>query len=142
MAKRSDMSKPVTRGELLEELQASEIRLEAKLEAKLEQKLEQKLEEKLDAKLDAKLANYATKADLEIWGGALAARTSALETRVDLGFRELSTRIDGLYGELARHTRAILESMSTQISAVDDKYADLPGRVSRLERDAARPRRR
>jgi len=32
--------------------------------------------------------------------------------------------------------------MSTQISVVDEKYADLPDRVSQLERDALRPRRR
>ena len=35
--------------------------------------------------------------------------------------------------ELARHTRAAFEGMSTQISAHDEKYADLPERVNRLE---------
>ena len=38
-----------------------------------------------------------------------------------------------LLAEFARHTRASNEEMSTQISAIDDKYADLPPRVKRLE---------
>ncbi len=118
MAKRSDMSKPVTRGELLEDLES--------FDQKLEQKLDQKLEQ------------YATKADLEIWGGALSVRIGGVETRLD----HVEAKVDGLYGELARHTQAILEAMSTQISVVDEKYADLPDRVSQLERDATRPRRR
>jgi len=118
MAKRSDMSKPVTRGELVEDLES--------------------FDQKLDRKLDRKLDQYATKADLEIWGGALSARIGGVETRLD----RVEAKVDGLYGELARHTQAILEAMSTQISVVDEKYADLPDRVSHLERDASRPRRR
>ncbi len=35
--------------------------------------------------------------------------------------------------ELAQHTRAILEAMRTEIRGIDDKYADLPGRVAKLE---------
>lgn len=125
MAKRSEMSKPVTRGELLDVLET--------------------FEQKLDEKLDKKLEKYATKGDLEIWGGALSARIGGLETRtsaVEARLGRVETKVDGLYGELARHTQAILEAMSTQISAIDDKYADLPERMSRLERDASRPRRR
>jgi hypothetical protein len=38
-----------------------------------------------------------------------------------------------LLTELARHTRAIQESMSTQISVIDEKYNDLPARVRQLE---------
>jgi hypothetical protein len=61
----------------------------------------------------------ATKADLEIWGGAL------LET------------------ELARHTKAVQEAMSKQISTVDEQYADQPASVNRLEATvfAPKPRR-
>jgi hypothetical protein len=97
MVASTDMSTPVTRGELREEIEQLEIRLEDKL------------------------AHMATKADLEIWGGALLER---------------------LMTELARHTRAIQEAMATQISVVDEKYADLPGRVSRLETTVFVPRRR
>jgi hypothetical protein len=101
MVASTDMSTPVTRGELREEIEQLEIRLEEKLEQKL--------------------AHMATKVDLEIWGGALLER---------------------LMTELARHTRAIQEAMATQISVVDEKYADLPGRVSRLETTVFVPRRR
>ena len=44
--------------------------------------------------------------------------------------------------DLARHVNAIFESMSTQSSASDEKYADLPERVSRLEVTVHDPERR
>src|SRR4051812_43163219 len=53
----TDMSTPVTRGELRAELEQFEIRLEQKLEQleiRLEIRLEKKLEQKLDQKLDQK----------------------------------------------------------------------------------------
>jgi len=77
MADATDMSTPMTRGELR-----------------------------------AEIAPLATKVELELWGGALLARLDAVEHR--------------LLAELARHTRATFESMSTQISVIDEKYADLP----------------
>ena len=117
MVEAMDMSAPVTRGELRVELAQLEFRLEARLEAKLEEKLE----EKLEAKLAQKLAHVATKADLEIWAGALLER---------------------LLTELARHARAIQETISGQISVVDEQYADLPARVDRLEATVFAPSRR
>jgi len=90
MADVTDMSHPVTRGELQEEL------------GRFKQELKSEFRQ-----------------DLEIWGGALMARMDAQEQR--------------LYAELARHTNAVLERMSTMISTIDEKYADLPGRVNRLE---------
>jgi hypothetical protein len=60
----------------------------------------------------ADLAPLATKVELELWGGALLARLDAIEHR--------------LLAEVARHTKATFESMSTQISVIDEKYADLP----------------
>jgi hypothetical protein len=47
-----------------------------------------------------------------------------------------------LLAELARHTNASQESMSKEISVVDEKYADLPGRVSRLESEVVARKRR
>jgi len=47
-----------------------------------------------------------------------------------------------LFEELARHTNATFESMSTQVSVIDEKYADLPPRVSRLEGKAFTTERR
>jgi len=120
-----DMSTPVTRGELREELQH------------------------LEQKLDQKLALMATKVELEILGGALLARIETWEqrllARIEAGEQRLLERMDGfeqrLLTELARHTGAIYEAMSAQISVMDDKYADLPARVSQLEVTVFRPRR-
>jgi outer membrane murein-binding lipoprotein Lpp len=91
----------------------------------------------LDAKLDGlrdelkqELAQLATKTELEIWGGALLAR-------IESGERRLIERLDlteqRLHAELARHTAAVHESMSALLAARDEKFADLPGRVSWLE---------
>jgi hypothetical protein len=73
------------------------------------------------------LACCATKQDLEIWGHALRA--------------ELFTQLAGLgdrialqlSGELARHARASHEASLAEVRVVDEKYADLPGRVATLE---------
>jgi hypothetical protein len=116
----TDMSTPVTRGELREEL------------AQLERKLES-------------------------WGGALLARIQSGERRIESSERRLLARIESgeqrmleridaseqrLLAELARHTRASSEDMSAQISVFDEKYADLPPRVSRLETKVFAPKRR
>jgi hypothetical protein len=58
------------------------------------------------------------------------AQIENLEQRTIARMESLEQR---LLGELARHTRAIHESMSTQISVIDEKYADLPARVTRIE---------
>ena len=93
----TDMSTPVTRGELRDEL------------AQLENRLERKFDN-----------------NLGLWGGALAAQ-----------IRELAAQITGLENrmldELARHTQAAFESMTKQISVVDEKYNDLPARMARVE---------
>jgi hypothetical protein len=47
-----------------------------------------------------------------------------------------------LLTELARHVRAIQEALSTQISVIDEKCADLPVRVKRLETTVLRSKRR
>jgi chromosome segregation ATPase len=118
MVDSSDMSTPVTRGELREEIERVEIRLE-RVEIRLD---------RLDQKVAQMATVMATKADLEIWGGALLARIESGQQR--------------MLAELARHAKAIQEAMSTQISAIDEKYADLPARVSRLETAVFVPERR
>jgi len=105
-----DMSTPVTRGELRDELQQFKVSLE-----QLEQRLEQKLEQKL--------AHLATKTELEIWGGALLARIDSGDQRLAEQFLEgiasseqrlaeqflegIASSEQRLLAELARHTRAI-----------------------------------
>jgi hypothetical protein len=98
-----DMSSPVTRDELREELR--ELVTRGELRDELAQ-LENRMERRFDAKLD-------------LWGGALLARITESEKR--------------MVSEIARHTQAVLESMAKQISVVDEKYQDLPGRTDRLE---------
>jgi chaperonin cofactor prefoldin len=123
------MSTPITRSELREEIERLETRFD-QLEIRFDQKLElleQKLEQKLEKKFDQKLAPMATKADLEIWGGALhMAMKTNFESLGGVLFERLQT-------ELARHVKAVQESLPIQISAIDDKYADLPARVNHLE---------
>jgi hypothetical protein len=107
----TDMSSPVTRGELRDDL------------AQLEDRIERKFDDKLD-RLERKVDN-----NLDLWGGALAAQISELAAQM----RESEKR---MLNEIARHTQAGFESMTRQISAVDEKYKDLPARVARLEADA------
>ena len=121
MAKASNMSAPVTRGELQVELKQLRSELEQAI-APLATKVE--LEQAIallatKAELQQAIAPLATKAELELWGGALLAH-------IDRGHQQLQI-------ELARHANALHESMATMVRGVDDKYADLPGRVGRLE---------
>jgi YesN/AraC family two-component response regulator len=155
MVDSTDMSTPVTRGELREELE--HLRQEFKRELKQElaplatkQELAQLATKQELAQLATKqelahlatkqelahlatkqeLVPLATKRELELWGGALQARIETSEQR-------LIERIDGterrLSAELARHVGAIHEAMLAWFAASDEKYADLPGRMSRLE---------
>jgi hypothetical protein len=101
MTDATDMSTPVTRGELREAL-----------------------------------APLATKVELDLWGGALLARIqSELTERIELSEQRL-------IAELARHAKAFQESTTSMIAVIDEKYADLPSRVGRLEAEVFAPRRR
>jgi archaellum component FlaC len=106
----TNMSTPVTRGELRDELAQLEDRIERKFDDKLGH-----LERKFDNKLD-------------LWGGALLARITESENR--------------MVNELKRHAQALFEAMTKQISVIDEKYNDLPARVSRLEAAVFEPERR
>jgi hypothetical protein len=104
------MAVPVTRGELRQQVS----RLERKIGA-------------VDRKLD-------------LWGGAVADRFTRIEKRMDA----FEKRFDGLekrlHADLARFAKAIGESVAQAITIVDEKYKDLPGRVSKLERRATQRR--
>jgi len=75
------------------------------------------------AQLETKLAQMATRADLEIWAGALMARIAAL---FDLGEQRRQLGEQRLRQDLARHSSAIYESMSTPSSGDDDERDDPP----------------
>jgi len=112
MAKASNMSTPVTRAELREELNP--------LSAEFREAIAP-LATKAD--LEAAFAPLATKADLELWGEALMAH---LDSAIQHLHRELQA-------DLARHFNALHEWLGSMLRAHDEKYTDLPGRVSRLE---------
>ena len=94
------------------------------------------------------LQRYATKLDLETWGGALMARMDArfergfaemrqiLDERLDRRFAEmrqiLAESQRTMIAELARHSVANAEDLRTRVRAVDDQYRDLPPRVTKL----------
>jgi hypothetical protein len=150
----ADMSSPVTRGELRDELAQLEHRIERKFDDKLD-RLERKFDDKFEL-LDSKFERLESKFDnnLGLWGGALAAQISELATQTSklaTQTSELATQISEsetrMLNEIARHTQAVFESMTRQISAVDEKYNDLPRawlgsrstRSSSAERLARRP---
>jgi hypothetical protein len=103
----ADMSTPVTRGELREEI-----------------------------------AQLATKAEIDLWGGALVARIQAGERFMERLLERIDRSEQRLLAELARHTKASAEAMAAQIAIIDEKYADLPLRMSRLEAEVFRGKRR
>jgi chaperonin cofactor prefoldin len=135
MADSGDMSTPVTRGELREEIEHLEIRLDG-LDIRLDG---------IDQKLERRLAEMATKADLAQLEAKMATKAdlaqlaTQMATNLDLWGGALFER---LLTELARHTKASQEALSTLISTIDDKYADLPARVSHLETAVFAPKQR
>jgi hypothetical protein len=126
MSDAADMSTPVTRGELKAELSSQlelvEQRLKAELKAELSSQLEL-VEQRLKAELSGQLELVEQRLKTE------------LSSQLELVEQRLLT-------ELARHNKAGYESIATLISAIDEKYADLPGRVSRLEESVFPPGRR
>ena len=113
-----DMAEPVTRGEFQEAiaLLATKRELQEAI-APLATKVE------LREAIAKAVAPLATKVELEIWGGALMAR---MDTQLE-GLRR------DLQSDFARHANAIFESAQAMIRALDDRYTDLPGRVTKLE---------
>ena len=74
-------------------------------------------------------------AALEIWGGALLAR-------IDDVRREIIGEVGRmLRDELAQAVLSFGEWTASNIRALDDKYRDLPARVTRLEAKVFPPRR-
>jgi hypothetical protein len=86
-------------------------------------------------------ARFATKTELDLWGGALLARMQEM-------FAEQTA---AMHEAIARALRASQEYFTGLARVLDDKYRDLPPRVTRLEakvfppqrtRRSATPRRR
>ncbi|HSR97051.1 MAG TPA: hypothetical protein VLM79_08385 [Kofleriaceae bacterium] len=134
MVNTMDMSAPVTRGELREELdRAFEQRL-APLATKAELAQLATKAELAQFATKADLAQFATKADLErlVTKDDLEKRLEPLVTKEFFETR-LEAMESKLSAELAKHVKAIEETFQKQVSTFDDKYKELPGRVERLE---------
>jgi len=89
------MSTPVTRGELREEIQ----------------------------RIDLRLAQMATKADLAQLATQMATKADLAQLATQMAYNlDLwgGTLFERLLTELARHTKAVQEALSTQISTFDD----------------------
>ena len=73
---------------------------------------------------------------LESWAVALLARLDERFAKIDERFatieQELATKPS--HEDLARHARTIMEANAAHIAILDEKYADLPGRMDRVER--------
>lgn len=79
--------------------------------------------DELREELARALTDYPKRQDLEAWAGALNAK------------------IDALSGELAQHANRILESTREMVGVIDEKYNDLPRRVTALEAKVFPPKR-
>lgn len=150
-----DMSTPVTRGELRLELAELEARVDSKL-GRLDEKIEKlrvstrgdleiwggallaRIAES-EARSKQLMSEFATSLTTLMNHVATSAEnvTSTLMTVMDQRFAAVDQRMvameQRLMVELARHSRVNAESLATQITAIDEKYSDLPERVSRLE---------
>ena len=122
MPRSPKMSAPVTHGELKAELKKFKAELREELVTKVE------LREVLSnyptkADLREALANHPTHADLEGWG-------SAIMVQMDRRFADMQLWISR---ELARQFKSSDEAYRAELAIIDEKYADLPDRVTALE---------
>jgi hypothetical protein len=72
-----------------------------------------------------------------MWAGALMVRMNDTDQRLLAMDQRMIGMEQRLIAELARHSLANAESMRGQISVIDEKYADLPARVTQLETDVS-----
>ncbi len=150
-----DDMQPVTRKELREELAVmrSEVREDlAALEVKFDGKLSMLVGALLDAikqsgeRLTRELGERLTR---EL-GQRMMLELGASEQRMmlELGASEQRMKLElgateqRLMRELGRHTRSSTEELTARIAVIDDKYKDLPARVTRLEAITPAPKRR
>ena len=79
--------------------------------------------------------DYVTKQDLAEAFDAFEAKLDAkLEAKLDAKLAAFEERLERrLSAQLASHIKAVQEWLATSIKIVDEKYADLPGRVAALE---------
>ena len=171
MSSATDMTAFVTRGELKEEFAQFEQKLDVRLAQlatrtdlevwggalddrlgnridKVEQRLDKRIDgleqqlESMEQRLDDKLGKRIDEAEQRL-DVRLYKRIDEAEQRLrdDLGVRIYESE-QRLHEDLAMLAKAHQESMATLISVIDEKYADLPARVKRLEGAVFRTKRR
>lgn len=94
--------------------------------------------------MDAPVTRREMHEALEIWAGAIiekvtASVTESVMARVNALFEERDAR---LTAELTHQIRASAADTHRYIAALDDKYRDLPARVTRLETKVFAPKRK
>jgi chromosome segregation ATPase len=129
---------PITRREFREFRED----LEAKLKAS-EQRTEQRFDTKLEhwggallhaiKELDKRVAEVPTRAEIE----TRFAQVDQRFAQVDQRFTQLERHVSS---EIAQHTRASNEESRGQLAAIDEKYADLPARMTRVEDQLFKPK--
>ncbi len=129
MSEPSDMSTPVTRNELHLELK------------ELDRRVDQKLETwagAVNARIDsiAKRSAQLVGSFEQRIGQLIAELVASSEQRTA---ERIASQGRELHDDLARHSRAMEESVRRLFSVLDDKYSDLPGRVTALERNGSAP---
>ena len=81
----------------------------------------------------------------EAWGGALLHAIQQLPTRADLEKMRAETRaeLDRRFADVDKRFAQVERHVSTEIgplAAIDEKYADLPARVARVEDQLLKPK--
>jgi len=130
MTDSTTMSTPVTRGELLDALAQFRQDFRADLLSDVQAAMTQAIAQAIAQAV----APLATRAELELWGGALLARIQQTEHQLRQEIRQTETRLyHDLYQDLARHVSAAQETLVAQIAASTEPFVGLPDRVRRLE---------
>ncbi|NUO49719.1 MAG: hypothetical protein HOV80_12765 [Polyangiaceae bacterium] len=116
-----DMTTPITRGELTQAMN----RLDAKLELFFGAVMGRF--EAIDRRFDEIEHRFTT------FRAEVNTRFEAAGAAMNARFDAVDRRFEEMHDELARHTSASAEQLRSDVGAVDDKYNDLPPRVTKLE---------
>jgi len=86
---------------------------------------------------ELRLATLATRDEIRLARDEIRVLEHRIDAKFDVWLGAILAKIDErdvrMYAELARHTHAIEEGLTGRVAVVDEKYADLPARVTALE---------
>jgi hypothetical protein len=92
--------------------------------------------------MDAPVTRREMHEALEVWARAVIDRMTARTTSiVEVAVAAMRSAVQAsehrLTDELRRHTKASEDELTSRLTVIDDKYKDLPARVSKLEAKTA-----